>query len=362
MNTYIITYNLYTLFKAILYTKKYWGEDKTRIIYVNHVFRLPALSPNPFNIKIVELKDNRIINSLPSAIHVLLFNLRLAFKIGSQIDAKRDAVRLVVFKDQQLRECILMNWVKRKNRKSQVILMEEGLALYCHDVAVTHSTARDKIKKLFCKAFNIPDYLFYNRAMGFHHCIDYIVCSNRQLIRKRGYAKQAKLLDELYLFSGENSSYLMRLLKITPPDPQNLNFVFLTQPITFSNSEDQQNYIKFLKDVFRVLSKYGTTFIKRHPRDRFNYDSFYSESTKVFPSVYSFIPYEYLKPFYSILLDITLYSSGACNDHGVFLYKMSPFSFDTVSLDKDIIQGFKARIPNSFNEFEQIVSDAQKAI
>ncbi len=354
-----ITYNYLTLGKALVYAKNVWGCENTQIIF------LPTVS----DLNTDSFKELDIIKvGLPKIFHHYGFisdirqSISLAKNIVSLIDKLienhfDDDFTFIVFKDSEIRNCCVINSLKKKYRNSHIILMEEGMALYSLP-RTTSISVKSIIRSSLMLLCGVPKYFIENHPMGCNPAINRIICSNPDALKKRGVSKNAVLEKEIDVFSRENCDYLLKnLFKINFKE-HIFDYVFLTQPIYPRSKVADAEYDKFLKELFSVLTKNGSVLIKRHPRDKWDYSSYKNENVEISENNVSHIPFECIMGVYGRPQMLTLFSSAAFNSlsnkKSIFLYKLLPGSL-RAQIDEQLIKNSNSVICESFSELSTLL-------
>lgn len=361
MKYIVVSYNYLTLSKSIIYAKHVWGEENTQIIF------LPTVSDikdseilKKFNILRVELRYPKVFLKSFKEICECMVQAKTVLSQINDIAQKYDSKDLtfVVFKDQQIRECAIINTLKSKYKKAKIILMEEGLALYAN---ITKSSF--SIKRMIYSAvkilFGVPKYFLENHPMGLNPAVDKIICSNPEALMHRGFSKNAELEAEYNVFDEDQCDYLLKNLFKADLGGKKIDFAFLTQPIYPRSKFDDEKYEKFLSELVFTLKKRGSVLIKKHPRDKWNYDSFKDQNVQICDDKVNHIPFECVWGAYGKPQMITLFSSAVCisssKKRSIFLYNLLPESIGNGRLDEKIVNNPKYVICNNFAELNDVL-------
>lgn len=361
MKYIVITYNYLTLSKALIYAKEVWGNENTQVLFLPTVSdSIDSETLKKFNVLRVELHYPKVFLNSFKAICESKFEAREVLSIIKDIAKKHDSKDLtfVVFKDQQIRECLVINTLKSKYKKSKIVLMEEGLALYANAMKRSFSIKRmmfSVIKFLF----GVPKYFLEYHPMGFNPVIDKIICSNPEVLMHRGFSKGAEIEVEYNVFDDEQCKYLLyNLFKINLCEKK-FNFVFLTQPVSLRSKSDDEKYEKFLKNLISTLKKNGSVLIKKHPRDKWNYDSLKDQNVQICDNRVNQIPFECIWGGYGKPQMFTLFSSAVCiptsKKRSVFLYNLLPDLIGNGRLNEKFVNDPKYVVCNSFAELQDVL-------
>lgn len=356
MKYIVITYNYLTLSKALIYAKNVWGKDCTQILFLPTVSDLIDVETlKMFNVLRIELQYPKFflnsfkeISKRKAEAKAILSKIKDIVKNNDSKD-----LTFVLFKDQQIRECLVINTLKSRYKGSKIVLMEEGLALYA-----TLTKEKLSIKRMIYSVikiiFGVPKYFLEDHPMGCNPALDKIICANPEALKHRGFSKNAELEIEYDVFENEHCKYLLRNLFKTDLDNKIFNFVFLTQPIYPCSKVDDGKYEKFLNELISILKKKGSVLIKKHPRDKWNYDSFKDDNVEICENKINHIPFECIWGALGKPQMLTLFSSAACisssNKKSIFLYKFLPNSTGNSRLDEKIVSDSKYVICDSFLE------------
>lgn len=357
-----ITYNYLTLSKAIIYAKKIWKFEKTRILFLSRVSNIiPPKRFNEFNIDCVNPQRPCFFPTFLSEERVELLQAKA---IVTHIEKKlkissMEECTLVVFKDQRVRECNIINAIKTKFPKIKFLLMEEGLGLYASPEQISFSIKRI-IGCAIKLALGVTRYYVENHPMGYNPAIDRIICVHPDVLEKRGFSKHAVLEKECDVFSCENCDYLLKNFFKINFNEHFFDFVFLTQPIYPKSKIADEKYDKFLNELFSILTLKGSVLIKKHPRDKWDYSSLKNINIEISESNVSCIPFECIMGIYGRPQMLTLFSSAALNSlpnkKSIFLYKLLPDSLDGSQIDEVMIKVSNSVICKSFSDLSALLN------
>lgn len=331
MKYFVYTFNYVTLHKAIIYGNQKWGIENTFIIYTT--FNAPppqALIQGKYNNLIVDsmkyeldvhLKGFTIINDLVSAKRIVREFEKYIIQNEPDFSQK---ICLVVFRDTRTREILLIDKIKKKYKNVEVILIEEGLALYAK-TSNNVAAGNNFIKKTIFRLAGVPILAAFSLRHGYNPMTNRIICSRPQLLIGTSLDKGNNVEQQIDVFSKENCDFFITNVLMQKIDNKVYDYVFLTQPI-FPSQNDNLNskYQTFLEKLFSITSKYGTLLIKQHMRDTWDYSGFVSKTVHVCPLELSKCAFEVLSGHFGNPQFITLYSSAACNLNNnkpsIFLY------------------------------------------
>ena len=220
---------------------------------------------------------------------------------------------------------------KSKYKNAKIVLMEEGLALYANANVSKKSFSIKKMMYSVVKfLFGVPKYYLEYHPMGFNSAVDKIICSDPETLIHRGFSKNAELETIYNVFEEKHCKYLLDSLFKIDLGEKNFDFVFLTLPIYSRSKLEEEKYENFLKELISILKKKGSVFIKKHPRDERNYDSFKDRNVEISENNIKHIPFECIWGAYGKPQILTLFSSAACisssKKKSIFLYNLLPES------------------------------------
>ncbi len=255
--------------------------------------------------------------------------IRFVYKVVEDKAACSDCT-IFVFSDNGSTEFILskvFDLTLRIDHKIKCVLIEEGLALY----SCTYNT--DKSFKYYIKRLlGLSDCIINPVIMGMNKYISEVWCSDPEKFKLK--RNDIKVIKEDDVFTPEHSKKIMRLFaqndNIRLPD--DVKYVFLTQPYDFTNE-----MFKKFKHIMTILTAKGKVLIKKHPRDKFNYNQLQNDNIIISSDELQKIPFECI---YRSLEDVTLltyYSSAAIIKNSkrkpIFLYKLfcSPEEIDRIN-------------------------------
>ena len=264
----------------------------------------------------------------------------------------------VVFKDFEIRECLIINHLKAKYKNAKFVLMEEGIGMYANPPHNKKSFKRWVHSGLLF-VYGAPKYFIENHPMGCNPAIDRIICSNPDALRKRGFSKDAIIEKEINVFSKENCEYLLKNLFKIELGGCAFDYVFLTQPVYLNSTMGHEKYDRFLKELFAILKQKGSVLIKKHPRDKWNYEPYKDNNVDVCGDEINHIPFECLMGAYGNPQMMTLFSSAACNPltnkKSVFLYKLLPESVGGCQIDNILDNSANVVICDNFSDLTKIL-------
>lgn len=369
MKYFVYTFNYLTLLKTITYAENEWGTVNTHILYLASATAPPppnGLSEGDYKTHIVcynQYYKRPIISKLVYFAEVFAYkkivNDFLNY-IESQAPNKNENIKLVVFRDNQDIEVLLIKEVKRKYKNVEVILIEEGLALYASEYKRL-MTLNESIKKSFLKLMGISPLSYSGLPHGCNPAIDKIICRYPEALYGKRQDRGNNITKEIDVFNAENSRHLMRdILKLEIED-DSYDFVFLSQPIfPRNNSLLNKKYDVFLKELFGITSQYGNLLIKPHPHDLWDYTPYEAEKVSVCNKTIAQCPFECLMGFYGNPQTITLYSSAGCNSPSnkpvIFLYEMFPEIIRKDVFSEQFIEDNNITKCKNFEEFQKAMN------
>lgn len=314
MKYIILTYNYLTLIRTIKYINYKWGKENSVIIYLNIVSDLPSKIKNDYDIK--EIACN-CLHSKKTKIPLLIqsyFDSQNTWKcIKKELDSLVGTVILVLFKDNELLEStIIANIFRNYKNKVHIWLLEEGSGIYA---TATVPVRYPIIKKLLFSIFRISTYSLNQNPQGLHPYLEKVICSKPALFKNKRSSPDLIVEQMEKTFTPDINAYFLHSLACTKPS-QKYNFAFLTQP--FQDWKDHYDKLlmihkTLLPEVFKILSCYGRTIIKLHPREHFDYSQYVNENIDIVEGIENNIPFECLLEFYGAPQIISMFSSTSIN-------------------------------------------------
>ena len=357
-----------TLHKAIIYAKEEWGFNNTYIIYASSKTDAPkALKIGKYNSRIINPEELRQHNKKKgiATISYLISNKRIVRDFYKYITYNApnhdEKICIVVFRDTLIRESLLTEKVRKNYKNVQIIMIEEGLALYANSANPTTSSYKALIKSILYRVAGIPTIALNYVPHGCNPTTDIIICSRPQLLKDLERGKGDNYIQEIDVFNKDNCSFFIHEVMMTEISDDKYDFVFLTQPLfPTNNSMLNKKYDDFLVHLFSILSIHGRVLIKTHPRDTWDYYKYTNEHIHLCPSELMKCAYEIIAGHYGAPQTITLFSSAACNAKNtkkiLFLYDFFPEIIDRDIFSDEFIKENNIIRCKTFNELQTNLS------
>ena len=330
-----ICYNYLTLARVLKYTNTEWKKENTYIIFINLLFDLPMSIVSDYSIQTIECVPQ---SAKLTGFSLLNENCIEANKTWTYIDDiisnSNSNFTIVVFKDNEAIECSVIERAKHKfSSRIKVMLFEEGTGLYANNVVPVRFSL---VKKIFYKLKKVSSYCVDSHSQGENPLVDVVVCTKPSLFLKK---KQANFrIEEMkQIFTHEINQYLIKSVLGDVNSTSKVDFVFLTQPFKdwkeeYMKLEETHNVM--LPKIFEILKNHGTTVIKLHPREHYDYSKFKAANISVASEMENLLPFECLMELYGNPQLISMFSSTAINiktsKKSIYLGKL----FDFPIMDK----------------------------
>ena len=298
-----IVYNSLTLCKALYYCERNGLKQNADIIFNEGVLKTPEKLRMDYNVYSIAYKyDPSKQEHFQKIIYVLKenYNAIKARQILSKIIRRNrnNELYLYIFKDRSVREATCIECLhKLKQKNGNVIMVEEGYGLYNYNV-----TPMSLLHKTINYIMGVSTYPCIGLPYGLHPLLNFVICNSPILLKRKYHyfnynnvevLQQENIFDDYYC-----QAYFKYLSDQFHASECKYEFVFLTIPWDDGClSCTEEEYCKFLKQLFDALSDIGNVLIKRHPRDNYDY-SIFKNNNVYFKPEYDIIPFEAL---YSVL-------------------------------------------------------------
>lgn len=328
-NYIFLAYNSFTLCNTIYYCKKYCSDNNVDIIFINNNFNLVKELENEYRVHKVFLdlkheddifnKTFNIIKENFNAIKVLRI-IKSIIKSYNNIEK----INLIVFKDASIRESTCIEYVKRRfKNKAKIILIEEGVGMY----RVSLRKAYHKFRYYVNLFMGVSSYALKRLPYGLHPALDVVVCSSQELLKEK-YKKYNFFIPDIQtrenIFTAEWCNvYLYYLTGNDIRLKEKITFVYLTMPwddncINLTEKE----FDEFMTELFSALRPMGNILIKRHPRDKYDYNKFVDENVFCITEI-DYVPFEVVYGLLDKPILIAINSSCCAFDNEKISYYLS---------------------------------------
>ncbi len=360
MKYIILAYNYLTLIRAIKYIDCKWGRNNSTIIYLNLVSELPLKISEDYIVKRISCDSLSIRKRGILLLFQNCFDTKRTWKqIKDIIDVTESEIILVLFKDNEILEStIIENSYKKYNNKIHIWMMEEGSGIYALEAPTIRYSA---LKRVIYPTLGISRYVLKKKSQGLHPYLEKIICTKPELFENKKKNRNLKIEQMEDIFTQDINKYFIQAV-IGKKSKKQYTFVFLTQP--FKDWADDYNELlikheTLLPQIFKILSYYGKTIIKLHPREHYNYEQYLNQNIELVKGEENNIPFECLIHFYGEPQMISMFSSTSINiisdKPSIYLGKM----FGIPMMDKLFTKVFYEENNiiscNCLNEFETII-------
>lgn len=311
MKYVIFVYNMSTLCRAIQYIDSQWGKENSTILYADLVSEIPSVIMKDYEISTINTNslDTRckgmslLIGSCCSAISAWK-------KLDSIIKTTNELITFVVFRDNEIQEATMIKKATKKySDKIRIWLIEEGSGIY----AVKRIPPRYLIIKTITHLFfGASTYSLKSIPQGMNENIEKIICTHPELLRDKFKNSNVIIEKMIPVFTHELSKYITESILGECGVYTKYDYVFLTQPITDFPKDYESLLVthqELLPQVFDILSKNGSTIIKLHPRENYDYSVFIGEEISLSKQEEKQIPFECLMQLYGNPQMISMFSS-----------------------------------------------------
>ncbi|MCR0326674.1 hypothetical protein MKA58_04625 [[Clostridium] innocuum] len=314
MKYIFFTYNLLTLCRAVQYSNIKYGQFNTKIIYSDFVSKIPSKLQQDYDIEYIESKSlNNGTKGLALILKTCAVTRKIWNKINELILKSNDSVTLILFRDNEVQE---LTWINKAYKKYgddiHFWLMEEGAGLY----AIERVPIRYKvIKKIIYTVMRVSKDSLKNLNQGMNKKIEKVICAKPDEFKnKRDDIQIEKMIN---VFDSDFNNYFVSAVAGELNIIRKYDYVFLTQPLhDFKGDYDNLllRYNVLLPKIFTILNRRGTTAIKMHPRDTYDYSIYRSENIEILDKSIQQIPFECLMQVCGNPQMISMFSSCSINN------------------------------------------------
>lgn len=325
MKYIVFCYNTPTLCRTIRYVNSIWGIENTSIIYANLVSDIPQNIVRDYHIELVETNHVDKKRGFQLIIQSCLVTNQISKVVLEKKKNIHEDTTLIVFRDNEIEEATIIRRMKKYFPQTKITLIEEGSGIY----ALSRIEPRFKLlKKIIYKCFGIGSYSLTSNPQGLNKDVSCIICSNPESITTK-VCQGVNIEQIIAIFTYELNDYITKSFFKNNESEDKYDFVFLTQPLT-DFREDYEKLIRVHSDllpkIFKILSKYGKTIIKLHPRETYNYDKYINDRVNISSKEEAEIPFECLLQHYGNPQMISMFSSASISiqteKSSLYLYKL----------------------------------------
>ena len=369
MKYIIYAFNYLTLSKTLRYIDDRWLRENSLILYTNSVSPFPHRIKEKFNSKVIDFNDIEYADVPIVRKNSLAVNC--FWEVLIEFSKEDEEVNLVIYRDNQIIECSLIDRFHKKYQNGKIILMEEGSGLYLLDYYIDYTpnaidVIRRQLTKLKYKLYGLTPSSSPGKPFGYNPYINRVVGSKVNGLRERYKGTGIIVEQQIDVFTPEFSRTFVENVIDHEIVPVEYDYVFLTQPVIEliggTEKEIIDIYESFLLWFFGHIGKGKRLIIKPHPRDDYDYSKYTNEKVALCDKEMNKLPYECLSVFWKYPREVTFCSSACINSKsnrtGVYMYKLLKNNLVGDTVDKQYVNDNCIFVCESEDQLEKILNEA----